>query len=100
MPKFTVRVELHGASITAYPILHDAMGKAGFSQTIKGANGRVFALPQAEYNFVGDTSIKDVLSKARQVAAQTGREFEILVTQVAEHRRWYALSELTEEDEE
>jgi hypothetical protein len=68
MPKFTVRVELHGASEAQYDELHEAMEAEGFVRWIKAA-GQKYQLPTAEYNLPGSTLTKyHVLNRARRAA--------------------------------
>ncbi|MBV8097948.1 MAG: hypothetical protein JOZ31_02210 [Verrucomicrobia bacterium] len=91
MPRFTVRVELHGAEDDreVYDRLHSTMKKHGFSRTISFGNVR-YELPSAEYNRTGDSLIgKDVLEDAKAAAEEVWEDFAILVTQTQESRlRW------------
>ncbi|HEX8668887.1 MAG TPA: hypothetical protein VF727_11020 [Allosphingosinicella sp.] len=60
MAKYTVRVELHGATGQDYENLHEAMEAAGYRRYIddtatNGTLGR-WALPTAEYDCTGESA--------------------------------------------
>lgn len=92
MPKFTTRVELHGASEDDYETLHEAMEEAGFSRQITSSDGKTYYLPWAEYSREGGLSRDQVLATAKDAAAQTGRKYAVLVTESA-GRTWHGLKE-------
>jgi hypothetical protein len=94
MPRFTTRVELHGADSEDYDTLHDAMRDEGFSKTITDSStGQEFELPEAEYNIEGDFKKQQVLEKAKNAVAETGLESSILVTKSG-GRIWHNLNEV------
>ena len=94
MPKFTVRVELHGVRHDSeeYSHLHEEMEARGFSRTIKGKNGILYHLPPAEYNRQSSLSIQKVRDSAKEAAETTGKKFAVLVTQG--RRSWAGLTKV------
>jgi hypothetical protein len=93
MAKFSVRVELHAASYADYEKLHASMERRGFSRTIKSDAGRTYHLPTAEYDGGGDVTLQRVLELAKAAAAETGKNFEVFVTESA-GRVWFGLTEV------
>jgi hypothetical protein len=90
MAKFSVRVELHAASYADYEKLHASMERRGFSRLIKSDEGKTYHLPTAEYDAGGDVTCQQVLEYAKAAAAETGKSFEIFVTESA-GRVWFGL---------
>lgn len=88
--KYTVRVELHRATIDDYEQLHAAMKAAGFSRFITDRDNVKYHLPTAEYNYEGDASRDQVLEKARRAASTTGLSYAVLVTE-SNGRTWQNL---------
>jgi hypothetical protein len=80
MATFITRVELHEAVWSDYSVLHGEMKKQGFSQSIKGDDGKVYALPTAEYEFDGDLTQAQVLERVKAAASKTNRAFGAIVT--------------------
>lgn len=96
MPRFTTRVEIHGAQNGDYEKLHESMEAAGFTRTITVKENRydpdleieievdvTYALPTAEYNYVTNnkkTTQQNVLEKARNATSPLKKKFSILVT--------------------
>ena len=93
MAKFSVRVELHAASYADYEKLHASMERRGFSRTIKADAGKTYHLPTAEYDGGGDVTLQQVLELAKAAAAETGKTFEVFVTESA-GRVWFGLKEV------
>jgi hypothetical protein len=97
MPRFTVRVELHGAENqpAKYTALHEAMGKKGFSRTITFSDTK-YELPPAEYNRTPDAAltVDDVLRDAKAAAATVQKEFSVLVTRTDVARGIWGLKKL------
>lgn len=91
--RFTVRVLLRDAESAEYDTLHLKMAEEGFSKFVKGASGTDYALPEAEYNLIGEFSAGDVLRRAKRAAKSTGRSFEVLVSPCEEPRLWSGLNE-------
>jgi hypothetical protein len=90
MPKYTTRVELQSAAAADYNKLHAAMEGEGFSRTIKSDDGRVYQLPTAEYDRVGDLTRSQVLESAKRAATKVGKTYQILVTE-SSGRTWHGL---------
>ncbi len=90
MPKYTVRVELHGVphDSATYAILHRAMQRRGFSRTIETGDGRTYQLPTEEYNYEGNEDGEEVRAAAKEAARETGKAFAVLVTQSL--LRWWS----------
>lgn len=91
MPKFTTRVELHGADDRDYETLYEHMKAKGFTKTITGGDGRVYDLPPAEYNLIKDLTRDQVRDLAVAAAKATGRPAGVLVTEGS--RSWSGLNE-------
>ena len=83
MPRFTIRVELHGAEgrVETYNKLHREMEKKGSSRLIKF--GKVtYEMPPAEYNRNEDSLTADkALADAKAAAAAVWEKFSVLITQ-------------------
>ena len=90
MASFTTRVELHDAVSGDYTKLHAEMKKNGFKQTITGTDGKVYSLPTAEYNYIGERSKAQVLEAAKTAAATVSKTFGALVTESV-GRTWHNL---------
>jgi|SRR5580704_616847 hypothetical protein len=93
MAKFSVRVELHAASYADYEKLHASMERRGFSRIIMADGGKTYHLPTAEYDGGGDITRQQVLELAKVAAAETGKTFEVFVTESA-GRVWFGLKEV------
>lgn len=91
MANFTVRVELHGADESDYETLYEHMKAKGFAKTISGADGKVYALPPAEYNLVKEITRDQARDLAAAAAKVTKRNAGILVTEGI--RSWSGLEE-------
>ena len=91
MSSFTTRVELHSANYSDYETLHSAMGRQGFSRTIRGDDGVEYHLPTAEYNLIENITRAQVLEKAKVAASYTGKSSSIIVTE-SNGRTWSGLS--------
>ncbi len=81
MAMFMTRVELHAAYSSDYDKLHEAMKRQGFTTTITAGDGTVYALPTAEYHYVGQATQAQVLEKAKAAANSTGKSFGTIVTE-------------------
>jgi hypothetical protein len=90
MTSYTTRVELHDAVSGDYTKLHVEMKKQGFKQTITGSDGKVYNLPTAEYNYIGDKTLSQVKEAAKLAAGTVKKSFGILVTESAA-RSWHNL---------
>jgi hypothetical protein len=93
MAQFSVRVELHAASYADYEKLHASMERRGFSRLIKSDAGKTYHLPTAEYDGGGDVTCQQVLEFAKAAAAETGKSFEVFVTESAA-RLWFGMKEV------
>jgi hypothetical protein len=101
MPRFTVRVELHGAENqpAKYTALHEAMGKKGFRRTISftgDGDDTKYELPPAEYNRTPDAAltVANVLEEAKAAASTVQKEFSVLVTQTEVARGIFGLKKV------
>jgi hypothetical protein len=90
--KYTVRVELHGATGEDYETLHSAMEDVGFLRYIADSDGTKYELPTAEYNWSGQKDKHEVRNLAKRAAATTGLEYSILVTK-SDGRTWHNLKQ-------
>jgi hypothetical protein len=95
MPRFTTRVELHGANGEAYADLHDAMEGQGFLRYIELDGGKKLPMPTAEYNYDGNATTDDVLNKAKTASfgIWEKEKVSILVTQSEGVRKFHNLIE-------
>jgi len=66
------------------------MEARGFTRTITDNFGNKYHLPTAEYNFVGDLILNQVLERAKAAAVLTGRDYSVLVTE-SKGRTWHNL---------
>lgn len=89
MARFTVRVELHDASLEQYEKLYEKMAAYGFTDIIPTTDTPV-KMPPAEYNFEGQVTKEQVLEKAKSCAAQVVRKYAVLVTE-SNGRTWHGL---------
>lgn len=90
MASFTIRVELHDADWGDYTKLHGEMTKRGFSQTVCSDGGKVYELPPAEYNLIGELTRSQVLDRAKAAASAVKQKFGVIVTESA-GRTWFGL---------
>jgi hypothetical protein len=90
MAQFTVRVELHQATLADYDVLHSAMGRQGFTRSIVADDGQTYHMPWAEYNGSGNLGSTQVRDLARAAANVTGKANAILVTE-SRARAWVGL---------
>jgi hypothetical protein len=67
------------------------MERRGFSRLITSNDGVRYHLPTAEYNYIGDKTRSEVLSRANAAADETGKKHAVLVTE-SEGRRWEGLT--------
>ncbi|EED4922694.1 DUF2622 domain-containing protein [Salmonella enterica subsp. arizonae] len=91
MTNFTVRIELHSATVDDYEELHKKMKRKGFKRTISNGENISYQLPDAEYNYSGDITRKEVLRKAYDIAETVREDPSVLVTESA-GRCWRGLN--------
>ncbi|MDP4261826.1 MAG: hypothetical protein Q8941_04790 [Bacteroidota bacterium] len=96
MANFTTRVELRAAALEDYEKLNEEMAKQGFRKRVQMPGQPVYQLPTGEYNFNEDfSSVSHVLDLAKIAAANTGKEFSVLVTKADGNREWFNLDAAT-----
>jgi hypothetical protein len=88
--KYTVRIELLDATPDDYATLSKALRYENFEHTVPASEGTRFRLPPGEYNYDAKATATDVIEAAKRAAGTTGREFRVLVTEVAA-RAWHNL---------
>lgn len=93
MANYTVRIELREAEREDYTVLYEELEARGFTDTITSDSGVTYQLPDAEYNYEGEATRKEVLAMAKSAAKETGVEYSVLVTQSA-GRTWHNLREV------
>jgi len=81
---YLVRVELHGANYSHYELLHKAMAAKGFSRSIRGNDGKNYALPTAEHVISSTGDGAAVRAAADSAAAATGLAHGVLVVNYSE----------------
>ena len=87
MHSFTVRVELTPSAGANYALLHTAMERNNFRRTITADDGRVYRMPEAEYDIIGNFDRTQVLNMAAAAMQSINLTGHILVTQSA-GRTW------------
>lgn len=87
MIRYTVRIELHDANLEQYTKLDEKMFQQGFTYSITTGKGPE-QTPPVEYNFDGIVTKKQVLQKAKTVAASIVNKYAVLVTN-SNGRTWY-----------
>ncbi|RRB04929.1 hypothetical protein [Larkinella rosea] len=93
MPSFTVRIELHDASLQDFENLYSAMIDEGFTDIIKSDTGKQYRMLPAEYDFDGHLTLEQVLYTAKQAAAKTGKKYAVFVAE-SKRRTWAYLEEV------
>ena len=81
MKTFLTRVELHGADLTDYELLHAEMANKKFVRTILSDDSKKYALPTAMYRSFGELSVTEVRELAQKAANTTRRSCWILVAE-------------------
>ena len=83
MPKFIVRVVLHGARDPEdYIEFHEVMKARQYLRTIVGADGVRYELPPATYTAKGNNwTKKDIRDEVRELADSTGLKNAVFVTE-------------------
>ena len=84
MPKFIVRIVLHGVKEDAdvYEDLHAKMEKQKYFRWIKGSNGKFYKLPPATYQAKGSEWTAEMIrEEVKKIANDTGYKNSVLVTE-------------------
>lgn len=81
MNQFSIRIELHDATLETYAELHAGLRKFGFQKYIIESSGATHQLPNGLYTFSGNYSVDQVHFLAAYVANTIGSNFEIVVDQ-------------------
>jgi hypothetical protein len=92
MAGFTTRVLLHDADWSDYDKLHVEMRRRRFTQTVTASDGRIYELPHAEYNYIGQATGEQVRGWAEDAVSAVRKRSQILVTE-SNGRWWRGLSE-------
>lgn len=90
MARFTVQITLRNATDGDYERLHDLMQAQGFFRTIDVEDETEYPLPAVVYDIEGSVDINNVRDRAKGAAANTNRDFELLVTE-SSRSRWQHL---------
>ena len=92
MHSFTIRMVLHDATWDDYIQLAAEMAARGFIDTILGASGNTYTLPDGEYH--GQAKDLDTaMALSREAAVVVGRNYGVFITQSA-GTRWIGLSKV------
>jgi hypothetical protein len=86
MIQFTVRIELHDANWEQYTKLNEKMFQHGFTNSTTEKDSEQ-TLP-VEYNYNGIVTKKQVLQKAKTIAASIVNKYAVLVTK-SNGLTWY-----------
>lgn len=89
MAKFTVRMVLHDADWDDYISLASEMAERGFVDTIVGASGNTYTLPDAEY-YGSAADIEAAMNHAKAAAGAVGKKYAVFITQSAA-TKWVGL---------
>ena len=80
--RFTTRVEIVGGGTPdEYTRLHAEMLQRNFVRTIVSDSGVKYELPQAEYNFEGDTTRQNILELSKAAVSSIGKTARILISE-------------------
>lgn len=90
MATFTIRVELHDATRQNYIDMAADLARYGITDEVEASNGITYQMSPAEYNYVGNASLENVLDTVRACANKTGRANAVFVTEAA-GRMWSGL---------
>lgn len=91
MARFTVRIELRDADPADYDDLYEKMILEKFSKFITSDGGKLYSLPNAEYNYSSDTkTTDDVRDLAYNIAKEVNSRPAVLVTK-SDDRSWQGL---------
>ena len=93
MVRYTIRIELHNATLAQYTDLYKHMAAEGFPDIIGAGDGTRYKMPPGEYNYEGKTTRDQVLVKAKSAAAKVVRSYAVFVTESA-GRTWYGLKQV------
>jgi hypothetical protein len=90
MAWFIVRVELNGGLSADYTNLHEAMRKAGYSQSVISGEGKIYKMPPAEYVAVLADSFTaiGVRNTLQPIVAAVHAKHEIFVSKAVEVAWW------------
>jgi hypothetical protein len=96
--KYTIRLELHGASEQIYEQLHQQMEKNYFKRYIIVDSGK-YELPFSEYTCDGNGDADTILEKVLYIARKICKKHKlseptVLVTKTVESRKWYNLKKI------
>jgi hypothetical protein len=95
MGTFFTRVELHfDKSASDYQKLHTAMESAGFKRTIVSRENTVYHLPNAEYDYTGNSTALAVAKLAYDIALKIDTNSSVITVQYGE-AAWYNLKPAT-----
>ncbi|WP_413507485.1 hypothetical protein [Serratia proteamaculans] len=81
MASFTVRVELKNSDWDTYNKLHEKMRLSGYSRQVRGDNGVIYQLPDAEYVAIKLLSSVQVHSEVLAIAKSLNNAPHVLVSE-------------------
>lgn len=81
MAWFIARVELHNAAYPDYAALHTYMAAEGYTNTIRGGDGKTYQLPPAEYHLEAICTRDQALEKTKRAARRTSKGFAVVVSE-------------------
>ena len=90
MALFTIRVELNAARSEDYATLARHLALAGITDFIRDDSGVTYRLPPAEYSFVGNATLEQVVDATNRAASATGRTYAVVANE-ASRRMWVGL---------
>lgn len=81
MAEFTVRVELHKADSEDYESLHEKMAAKGYKREVKGSNGKMYQLPNAEYVCDKEKTSSQIRDEVAVISGSVKSNPSVLVTE-------------------
>ncbi|MCW0399675.1 hypothetical protein NB688_002756 [Xanthomonas sacchari] len=91
MARYTIRIELHGATWDDYVEMYKYLAAQGITDIITSDDGTRYKMPPAEYNYEGGATRDQVLASAKACAAKVVHSYAVLVTE-AIARSWHSLA--------
>jgi len=89
-----VRVQLHDE--TDYEAFHEEMENRGFTRTIVGDSGKLYALPHATYFKPEPTTAGNLRQEAADAASAIGAKAPKMVIATSGHSSWSGLKVVAE----
>ncbi|MDU4241112.1 MAG: hypothetical protein E7I21_10980 [Limosilactobacillus fermentum] len=93
MARYTIRIELHGATWDDYEEMYRHLAAQGITDIIASDNGVSYKMPPAEYSYEGNATRTQVLEMAKSSASKVVASYAVLVTE-SSGRTWHGLDKV------